>query len=87
MTLALILQITAAIFGMAGAWLLRKPGRRAPWAFVLWLVSNPAAVALSVLQGNWWLAAMFTLYFWLAVESTFNWLVRPLLSELPELAE
>ena len=81
MTLALVFQILAALFGMAGAWLLRNPDHRAPWAFVLWLVSNPCAIAFSALQGNWWMAAMFTLYFLLAIESTFNWLVKPLLED------
>lgn len=76
--MTLTLQIIAAVFGVAGAWLLRKPDHRAPWAFVLWLISNPAAITFSLLQGNWWMAAMFTLYLWLAIESTFNWLVKPM---------
>lgn len=81
MTVALTLQILAAITGMVGATLLRKPSRWMPWAFVAWLISNPAAIALSLMQQDYWLAAMFSYYLVLAIESTFNWLVKPMLED------
>lgn len=76
----LMLQIFAAGLAMFGTWLLRKPGRRMPFAFVVWLVSNPAAMAVMALQGNWPFFVMHLVFFWWAIESVWHWLVKPVFS-------
>jgi hypothetical protein len=81
---ALLLQICASCFALAGAWLLRKPGRWAPWGFVTWLVSNPAAMAFMALQGHWLFFLQHLVFFILAGESVWNWLVLPSLNKTEE---
>jgi len=73
----LTLQILASGFALLGTFLLRKPGRVAPWGFVAWLVSNPAAMAFMALQGNWVFFAQHLVFFLLAVDGTWNWLLAP----------
>ncbi|MGE4241750.1 hypothetical protein [Ramlibacter sp.] len=73
----LALQILASGFALLGTYLLRKPGPAAPWGFVAWLVSNPAAMTFMALQGNWVFFAQHLVFFILAVDGTWNWLVAP----------
>lgn len=75
--LMLALQVSAFAFALLGTWLLRKPGRWWPWAFVAWLVSNPMAMVFMALQGHWWFVAQHLLFLLLAIESTWNWLIAP----------
>ncbi len=84
MTVLLALQICAFAFALTGAWLLRKPGRRAPWGFVTWLVSNPAAMAFMALQGHWLFFLQHLVFFIFALESVWNWLVLPNLQQTEE---
>jgi hypothetical protein len=77
MTALMLLQICASGFALVGAWLLRKPGRWAPWGFVTWLVSNPAAMAFMALQGHWLFFLQHLVFFIFAAESVWNWLVAP----------
>jgi hypothetical protein len=78
LSLALLLQICASTFALLGTWLLRKPGPRAPWGFVAWLVSNPAAMVFMALQGHWLFVLQHLVFFLLALESVWYWLVLPL---------
>lgn len=78
------LQICASAFGLLGTWLLRKPGKWAPWGFVAWLVSNPAAMAFMWLKGDWLFFAQFAVFWALAMEGTWCWLVAPRLSNFNE---
>lgn len=85
MTALLLLQICASSFALLGAWMLRKPGRRAPWGFVTWLVSNPAAMAFMALQGHWLFFLQHLVFFIFAAESVWNWLVAPRLFNFNEI--
>lgn len=82
MTLAL--QILASCIALLGAWLLRRPGRLAPWAFVAWMVSNPTAMVFMAINGHWWFFAQHLAFFALAAESTWHWLVLPTLKAAEE---
>jgi hypothetical protein len=84
MTGLLLLQICASCFALAGAFLLRKPGRWAPWAFVTWLVSNPAAMAFMALQGHWLFFLQHLVFSIFAAESVWHWLVAPRLFNFNE---
>ena len=77
MTLNLALQILGTGFGLLGTWLLHKPGRWAPWGFACWLVSNPAAMTLMAIQGNWLMVLQFTIYWLIAMSSVWHWLIKP----------
>ncbi len=79
---ALVLQICASFFALLGAWLLRKPGPRASWGFVTWLVSNPAAMAFMAMQGHWLFFLQHLVFFLLAAESVWNWLWLPHLQQI-----
>jgi hypothetical protein len=80
----LALQICAAAFALLGTWLIRKPGRWMPFGFVAWLVSNPAAMVFMALNGHWWFFAQHLVFFALAVESVWNWLIAPRLFVLAD---
>lgn len=73
----LTLQITASFFALLGAWLLRKPGRWAPWGFATWLVSNPAAMAFMALEGHWLFFVQHLVFLVFAAESVWHWMVLP----------
>jgi hypothetical protein len=77
MTTLLALQICASSFALLGAFLLRRPGPRAPWGFVTWLVSNPAAMVFMALQGHWLFFLQHLVFFAFAAESVWHWLVLP----------
>jgi hypothetical protein len=83
----LTLQICASLFALLGTWLLRKPGPRAPWGFVAWLVSNPAAMVAMALQGNWPFFVQHLIFFLLAIESAWCWLIAPRLARVNHLLE
>jgi hypothetical protein len=78
------LQICAVAFALLGTWLLRKPGRWMPYGFVAWLVSNPLAMVFMALNGHWWLFAQHLVFFVLAGESVWHWLVLPMLQKTEE---
>ena len=67
---------------LLGTFLLRKPGRWAPWGFVPWLVSNPAAMVFMAINGHWAYFAQHLVFFLLAVDGTWHWLVKPQLEAL-----
>lgn len=71
------LQVLASGFALLGTWLLRKPGRLAPYGFVAWLVSNPAAMAFMAMQGHWLFFLQHLVFFLLAIDGCWNWLVAP----------
>ncbi len=71
------LQVLASAFALLGTWLLRKPGRWMPWGFACWLVSNPAAMLFLALHGHWVLFAQHLVFFVLALDGVWHWLVRP----------
>lgn len=75
----LALQICSSAFALLGTWLIRKPGRWMPLGFVAWLVSNPLAMAVMALQGNWPFFVQHLVFFALAGESVWHWLVAPAL--------
>ncbi len=77
------LQICAVAMALLGTWLMRKPGRWMPWG-VAWLVSNPLAMVFMALTGNWWFVAQHAVFFVLAVEGTWHWLLKPLLQSTEE---
>lgn len=79
----LALQILASAFALLGTWMLRKPGRLAPWGFVAWLVSNPAAMVFMAISEHWWFFAQHLLFFLLALEGAWNWLIAPRLPFQP----
>ena len=83
MTPALTLQICASAFALLGTWLLRKPGRLAPWGFVAWLVSNPLAMLFMALNGHWWFFIQHLVFFLLAIDGAWNWLIAPRLFNIP----
>jgi hypothetical protein len=80
----LALQICATCFALLGTWLVRKPGRWMPFGFVAWLVSNPAAMVFMALQGNWPFFIQHLVFFALAIESVWHWLVLPKLQQTEE---
>ena len=77
-----VLEAASATLGLLGTALMVKPSRFAPWGFVAWLISNPCAMALMFIQGQWWLFAQFTVYWVLALVAVWNWLVKPMLAEM-----
>lgn len=78
------LQICAAAVAILGAWLVRKPGRWMRYGFVAWLVSNPLAMVFMAINGFWWLFAQNLVFFALAVEGAWHWLVKPALDQTQE---
>jgi hypothetical protein len=78
------LQIFAVVFALLGTWLLRKPGPWMPWAFVAWLVSNPLSMLFMAIQGNWWFFTQYAIFFALAIEGAWHWLVKPALKQAEE---
>lgn len=80
----LMLQIWSVGFALFGTWLIRKPGRWMPFGFLAWLVSNPTAMVVMALQGNWPFFVMHLVFFWWAIESVWNWLVLPRLNQKEE---
>jgi nicotinamide riboside transporter PnuC len=51
-SLPLVLEWSAAVLTIAGAWLLANNGRRAPWGWVLFLAANMAWIAFAWLQAH-----------------------------------
>jgi hypothetical protein len=78
------LQICAVAFALLGTWLLRKPGRWMPWAFVAWLVSNPLAMLFMAINGSWWFFVQYAIFFALAIEGSWHWLVKPAMKQTEE---
>lgn len=78
----LALQICASVFALLGTWLLRKPGRWMPWGFVVWLISNPAAMAFMAIHGHWLFFAQHLAFFIFALEGVWHWLAKPRLAKV-----
>jgi hypothetical protein len=87
MTVDFLLQVCASAFALAGTFLLRKPSRVAPWGFVCWLVSNPAAMAFMAINGHWWFFLQHAVFFFLAIDGVWNWLILPRLSNEQRLTD
>lgn len=77
MSWMLFLQIFGSLMALLGTFLLRKPGPLAAWGPVCWLVSNPAAMLFMAWNGHWGFFAQHLVFFVLAVDATWHWLVRP----------
>jgi len=73
----LALQVVACTFALLGTWLLRKPGRWAPWGFAAWLVSNPASMVFMAANGHWWFFWLHFAFLVLAALGVWHWLLQP----------
>lgn len=81
------LQAVTIVFALLGTWLLRKPGRWAPWGFVAWLVSNPAAMVFMAANQHWGFFALHTAFLVLAALGVWHWIVaRPAVPDAQLLA-
>lgn len=76
-TPTLAIELAAAVFGVAGTFLLALNGPRAGWGFVAYLASNAGWIAFAWIQGHWGLlaqqiaftaASLFGIWRWLLAE-------------------
>lgn len=89
MTPALLLEICAAIAGVAGTWLLASKSPRAGWAFVAYLASNAGWILFAWSNQHWGLLAQQVVFTVVSLYGIWNWLLEPWIDEhlLPALED
>lgn len=73
-----LLEVAAAICGVAGTVLLARKGPRAGWGFVAFLASNVGWIAFAWIQAHWALLVQQLAFTVTSVWGIWNWLVQPL---------
>ena len=83
MNSTLIIELTAAAFGVLGTVLLALNGPRAGWGFVAYLVSNAGWIAFAWIQGHSWMLAQQIAFTGSSLLGVWAWLVKPLSVDWP----
>lgn len=73
----LMLEITAAFFGVLGTILLAQNGPRAGWGFVAYLASNAGWIWFAWAHGHWGLLTQQLAFTVSSLLGVWLWLVRP----------
>lgn len=83
MTPTLIIELTAAAFGVLGTVLLALNGPRAGWGFVAFLASNAGWIAFAWIHAHWGMLAQQLAFTVSALLGVWVWLVKPLRDDWP----
>lgn len=79
----LIIELTAAAFGVLGTVLLALNGPRAGWGFVAFLASNAGWIAFAWIHAHWALLAQQLAFTVSSLLGVWVWLVKPLRGDWP----
>jgi nicotinamide riboside transporter PnuC len=77
MTPTLIIELTAAAFGVLGTVLLALNGARAGWGFVAFLASNAGWIAFAWMHSHWAMLAQQLAFTVSSLLGVWVWLVKP----------
>lgn len=78
-----LIEISAAVFGVLGTLLLALNGPRAGWGFVAYLVSNAGWIAFAWIHAHWALLAQQLAFTVSSLLGVWVWLVKPLRENWP----
>lgn len=79
--MSLLIELTAATFGVLGTVLLALNGRLAGWGFVAYLASNAGWIAFAWIHSHWGMLAQQLAFTASSLLGIWVWLVRPRLTE------
>lgn len=82
MTSLILIELTAAAFGVLGTVLLALRGPRAGWGFVAYLVSNAGWIGFAWIHGHWGMLAQQLAFTVSSLVGVWVWLVKPMLDSL-----
>jgi drug/metabolite transporter (DMT)-like permease len=70
-----LIECIAALFGLAGAYLLANKGQHAGWGWVLFLGSNAGWIAFGAMQRHWFLVLQQVGFTYTSVLGIARWLL------------
>jgi len=81
MTTLQLLEISAAVFGVLGTWLLARRGERAGWGFIAYLASNAGWLAFAWSYQHWGLLVQNIAFTACSLYGIWTWLLQPRLPD------
>jgi hypothetical protein len=82
----LVIEICAALAGVAGTWLLARKGARAGWGFVAYLASNAGWLVFAWMHEHWGLFVQQIAFTVVSLYGIWTWLIEPALDHAVDAA-